>query len=373
MTPSPDKHRTSLETTDLGAGHRTDQPPKPLAPPPGRLAYIDMLKGFAIFCVVMGHFLAWTFAPGTDRGQYPLFVKNILYSFHVFLFFFLSGFVVELRRKTWNLKTWGPFIGKRALALLLPGLTFMLFSYLRSGHWNFPWFLAALFEMLVLFSVPRLLLDRFDVHWMAEMAAHAVLWGGVASYVTLCEMGGWQQFISLKFMTISYPFFLFGYYACRWDLPRRVMEQKWLYTMALLAYAVLLYECLVIGRLPNSIMKYPMGLCAIVVLFRLAMEARAESGMGRMLEKLGKNSLCIYLLSSYFIPWFPWLGDLFIRSDAFEPFGLAGFHHVSSIFLQLTSGLLVSIYVCAACLLVKKVVSVSPFLDFLLFGTRKRP
>ena len=344
-------------------------------PPPlvGRLAYVDMLKGFAIFCVVMGHFLAWTFDPGTNRGQFPMAVKDILYTFHLPLFFFLSGFVVDLRPKTWTLKTWGQFICKRALSLLLPGLTFMMLAYLHSKRLDFQWFLAALFEMLVLFSIPKLLLSKLSsTSWLVEMAVHILLWAGVAGYVSIATMGSWQQFISLKLMTVFYPFFLCGYFAWKWDLPRRIIEQKWMYTAALLLYAILLYEKFTWGRLPNSVMKYPLGLCAVVVFLRLALVGNSESILGRILTILGKNSLCIFLLSVYFIPWFPDLGDLFIRSDSFEPFGIAGIHHVSSIFLQLTTGCLVSIYVCAACLLVKKIISKSTLLDCLLFGTIKR-
>lgn len=341
--------------------------------PEGRLAYVDMLKGFAIFCVVMGHFLAWTFAPGTDRGQFPMVVKDTLYTFHLPLFFFLSGFVVDLKQKTWTLKTWGQFICKRALTLLLPGLTFMLLAYLHTKHLYFQWFLAALFEMLFLFSIPKLVLPKLGfTSWLPEMAAHMLLWAGVAGYVSWGSMGSWQQFISLKLMTVFYPFFLFGYFAWRWDLPRRLTEQKWIYTVALLLYALLLYEKFSLGRLPSSVTKYPLGICAVVVFLRLALDGHSESHLGKILNILGKNSLCIFLLSVYFIPWFPDLGNLFIRSDTFEPFGIVGFHHISSIFLQLTTGILVSIYVCASCLLVKKIISKSALLDCLLLGTIKR-
>lgn len=46
-----------------------------------RIDWIDSLKGFGIFCVTLGH-LACNY-----------FIETHIYSFHMFLFFFLSGFL----------------------------------------------------------------------------------------------------------------------------------------------------------------------------------------------------------------------------------------------------------------------------------------
>ena len=301
-----------------------------------------------------------------------MFVKNILYTFHLPLFFFLSGFVADFRQREWNLGVWGRFVGKRALSLLVPGLTFMALSFLDIGQWSFPWFLAALFEMLLLFSVPRWLASRFGASWPAEMAAHGLVWAGLAGYVATGGTGAWQQFVSLKLMVVFHPFFLFGRLACCWNLPKRIEEWRWMYTLALLLYAAVLGDQFAGARIPASVAKYPLGVCAIVVFLRLAMDIRQDSRTGRTFGLLGRNSLCIYLLSAYFIPCFPALGDLFVRSDAFGHYGISGFRHVTSVFLQLTTGILVASYVCVACLLAKKVVEKSAVLDFLLFGTLKR-
>lgn len=51
-----------------------------------RITYIDQLRGFAILLVVMGHALEHN-----GYHQSPLF--NLIYSFHMPLFFCISGFV----------------------------------------------------------------------------------------------------------------------------------------------------------------------------------------------------------------------------------------------------------------------------------------
>ena len=57
-----------------------------------RLYYIDKLKALAMLLVVMGHtlyFCTWHETPSNDV------VLNIICTFHVPLFFFLSGFVIS--------------------------------------------------------------------------------------------------------------------------------------------------------------------------------------------------------------------------------------------------------------------------------------
>ena len=55
-----------------------------------RIQYIDRLKGLAIILVVIGHLIAFT----TDNdGPNP--VNQLIVSFHMPLFMFLSGFVIS--------------------------------------------------------------------------------------------------------------------------------------------------------------------------------------------------------------------------------------------------------------------------------------
>lgn len=59
-----------------------------------RLDYIDKLRGFAILLVVMGHL----YLPYTAQGNsHP--VAEMIYSFHMPLFFFISGYLCEITHK----------------------------------------------------------------------------------------------------------------------------------------------------------------------------------------------------------------------------------------------------------------------------------
>ena len=51
-----------------------------------RLIYLDALRGFAILLVVVGHLIQYNYQSALDD---PIF--NAIYSFHMPLFFFISG------------------------------------------------------------------------------------------------------------------------------------------------------------------------------------------------------------------------------------------------------------------------------------------
>ena len=65
--------------------------------------FIDKIKGFAIILVVMGHALAWchadysfllsSFFDITDSQMRASFLWRLIYSFHMPLLFFISGFL----------------------------------------------------------------------------------------------------------------------------------------------------------------------------------------------------------------------------------------------------------------------------------------
>lgn len=59
-----------------------------------RIAYIDNLKGFAILLVVIGHIIQFLYCP--DKFDSNL-IFRFIYSFHMPLFFMLSGMVTSMR------------------------------------------------------------------------------------------------------------------------------------------------------------------------------------------------------------------------------------------------------------------------------------
>lgn len=76
-----------------------------------RIKWVDMAKAIGIFTIVLGH----TVAEGT--------LKTCVYSFHIPLFFFLSGATFRVKEKPF-----GAFVKDKALGLLVPYAVFALIS-----------------------------------------------------------------------------------------------------------------------------------------------------------------------------------------------------------------------------------------------------
>lgn len=81
-----------------------------------RYDWIDSLKGFAILLVVIGHL---NFV-SNELNQY-------IYSFHMPLFFFISGYLLSIGKYLNNGKF---FLRKKVHSLIMPYFLFSLISYI---------------------------------------------------------------------------------------------------------------------------------------------------------------------------------------------------------------------------------------------------
>lgn len=81
---------------------------------------IDTIKAFAIILVVLGHSIQYNMPQNFDSS----YLFRLIYSFHMPLFMFLSGYVSLYSSKP-SLKT----IAKKAKALLLPYLSWIFINY----------------------------------------------------------------------------------------------------------------------------------------------------------------------------------------------------------------------------------------------------
>lgn len=92
---------------------------------PNRIEHFDILKGIAIFLVVLGHCLQ-TFTPDWQNNNIAL----AIYMFHMPLFIFISGYFFYPSVKKLSLKD---FIIKKFIHLYLPSLFWGLFNILLMG------------------------------------------------------------------------------------------------------------------------------------------------------------------------------------------------------------------------------------------------
>ena len=180
-----------------------------------RILWLDNLKALGIFLVIFGHIIP------------DSYLKQYIYSFHVPLFFFVSGYLFD--RSKYNF--W-QFLRKKFATLIIPYLFFATFSYLfwffivrnlsisgkalaidplnpfigilygiGSGDWSVPmnialWFLPCLFVVEIIFFFIRyryILLSfaiigymvtflPFRLPWSSDVACTAIFFYGMGHY-----------------------------------------------------------------------------------------------------------------------------------------------------------------------------------------------
>jgi fucose 4-O-acetylase-like acetyltransferase len=174
--------------------------------------YLDVLKGFAILMVVLGHSLQ-TFVPNEQFDNNLLF--RIIYSFHMPLFMFLAGAAAAYSLRPMNLD----FIKRKFYMLVVPFASWYLLGYFISGAYHTLafrtyihhvisspdyglWFLWVLFlNFVVLMGIGRL------TKWF-KLYSYLIVWLIILSIPTGKYGIGLVQW--------HLPFFLSGYLIYRY-------------------------------------------------------------------------------------------------------------------------------------------------------------
>ena len=135
-----------------------------------RIAWIDLLKVYAIFLVVIGHIIQSIYQPANFDD---VFLFRLIYSFHMPLFFFISGYLSYKKKVDFK------WLKKRFVSYMIPFVTwtFILF-FITDRHKNsdliqyiflvikYPdnsyWFLWTLFQCNLLFFIDEQILRFFE-------------------------------------------------------------------------------------------------------------------------------------------------------------------------------------------------------------------
>ena len=88
---------------------------------------IDALKGFAMLLVVIGHSIYVTY-DDPNRG----FLFSAIYSFHMPLFMFISGYVTYKKDRVIDCK----WLKNRFVSLVVPFVAWIFIPYIWGGNWN---------------------------------------------------------------------------------------------------------------------------------------------------------------------------------------------------------------------------------------------
>ncbi|MBQ7941702.1 MAG: acyltransferase [Muribaculaceae bacterium] len=292
-----------------------------------RLHYFDMLKGVAIFMVVIGHVLTMCIRE-IDNAVLFKFVEKI----HMPVFFFISGYFTYKVIKDGKLAI--PDVKARAKQLLIPFFavsTLWIYYFPHSGlqspfdsTWeglyfstgkNGYWFTLCLFEIILLYCALISVLERCK-SVAAKFAVVVAVWivlGLLTKFVFTEKI---NSLIGVPLLFEFFPVFMFGIMArsVKETFDNVTSDSKWI-TIAIVAGSFLMYyvcwswefslpvECVDIAR-------QLLYVCVVIVSISVAKswsfrafgtENPRGSISGRVCEYIGRQSLAVYLLHYFFL------------------------------------------------------------------------
>ena len=316
-----------------------------------RIQYIDRLKGLAILLVVIGHLMAFC----THGERNPIY--EVICSFHMPLFMFLSGLVLTYTPPHYTAR----YLGKKALRFLLPMLWIgLLFTYTngkdwmafiadryKQGYWYL--YILTLFYLLmyVYGKLPKVkrswLLDlAYLAFWQITFMVVDRMFGEKLSDMTGCSLcrGYWMFFL--------------GFMARRYGWAEWLSEHNWLFTLALVTYIPLLYayETGIFVRFGQLL---PLS-TFIILVFVFRQREHSVCKVEEVLAAVGRSTLDIYVLH-YFILRVVSLTD-----------AATYLHHSSNYLLELVMLIAMALIVSGVCITVGKVLRQSDIIRIIVYG-----
>lgn len=260
-----------------------------------RLEYLDQMKGIAIFLMVMGHVLLFTF--GIQHGGDQL---SKMFFLNMPVFFFVSGLL--LYKEIDNGKDLVKRLQHKAARLLPPWLivTFVMKYVQKWEFFNtlciFYWFFYVLFLLTLIILVFEFYVFRHIKNsylYVLSLLLIPITFAGIKF------IGSLYYFPAANLCQYSIPF-LFGWMCRKYDrLYNFVLENSVLFVVSLVVFLFCWYK----ADMMNNYMLLVAALAGIIVMQSVLYHKEMLNGSKfSIIGKLGKSSLAIYTLNNFFLP-----------------------------------------------------------------------
>lgn len=342
-----------------------------------RVEYIDAMRGFTMLMVVMPHITLWSFMEKDNYGY-----NGFIEVFRMPLFFFISGWVFYKVDRAWTMSSVISVLQRKFAVQIIPSVTFLLlFLYLfetitidhlgndKAGYW----FTFVLFEFFVINVFAEKLLNKNNLAkkeiWVGTvMVAISVLSFYYAKYYTqyASELGLWKGILGfLSFTKFKYiVFFWLGTIVKRFFAGFiKLTDNK-----HVMAGMILLFFIIVLDPHVDSVMgEYFIflllgfaGICVVFTFFRKnESHFSKDRALGRISQLVGRRTLDIYLLHYFFLPHnLEFIGTFLKQYD----------NRAIDVLIMLP----LAVWIMAICLIVSKIIRLSPFLEHYLFGVQNK-
>lgn len=264
-----------------------------------RFSYIDQIKGIAIFLVVIGHVMIFSF------GIHFSVVQSMLVLFHMPVFFYASGFLAY-KEGIADIKTLISRLAHKGKRIIIPWISVSIGMFVFSDRpffsifTSFYWFFYVLMVLTILHIIVEYLITKnikFKIFGLG-------IWGLIpVSLFALKYLwhSGDMLFPFNQIIMYFFPFLL-GWFSRKYSwLNVFVLHNSVLYILSIIIFLF----CWLYADNLNVIFRIIGGLCAIVVLQSFFYNYSSKGHVNKMFDALcvlGKSSLAIYMLNNFFIP-----------------------------------------------------------------------
>ncbi len=323
-----------------------------------RLEYIDFCRGIAILLVVIGHLIQFN---GIATSN-PVF--EFIYSFHMPLFFAISGYITQKVTHIETGKQYLLYLKKKSIAILLPLLSWTLLAnnYLLAEHWKLLtfddiwmtimnpglWFLKMLFVILMIYGLSNWINHKIK----SKKTISFVL--SLIPVILITVLAIVIRVEEINLLLFSYAFYLGCFIARSARLEQIIMKDTY-YAIITMCFFVLATHWFFGGDMMDDLYKVIISTCAFIFLLNLSRKIHIPTLIYSQIQKFGFNSLAIYILQFYFC-----------KISLYELIGWGGVNP----FILVLMCLVVAIFICYTCLFVAKCISTSKILNFILLGKK---
>lgn len=294
-----------------------------------RFIWADNLRALLIYLVVLGHCIQYT-----DAGYQENFLFYLIYSFHMPLFMFVSGFV------SWKEDVTLRVIGRRFMQLLVPFFVYTLLAAIIKWDINIffstvlrpergLWFLWALFFIVLFRTIACLIARHLNIR---------PVFVDIVLFVALCVGGHFFDRFCLPTIAKFYLFYTLGSYARKYE--DIVYNKKYIIIILIVSFLVWVSFVVVgfrdaTGIGDNTIFKWLLSIVGIMAFTSLFKMSEFNN---KLILAVGRGTLGIYAIHWYLL-WFMRIKPILFGNDLLYYFFLI----VMSVALLTVSFLLVSL------------------------------
>lgn len=316
------------------------------------MTYIDIAKGIGIVLVVLGHCIPDATSPTGISVPAYRWLHDVIYSFHMPLFFFLAGFMVSRQKMLARAQKPLDLVRKRISRLLVPyifvGLCYAPFKMLLSRFANKPYDISTLWQMVIGINPDGelwFLYALFVITVIAALFAFCISLLGLMAAAALLIWNPWGIITNFLF------FFLLGIYMRR-EYKDFVLHLTAVHIlMTAFLFLLGLYGLLGMGWHACFLLTATSG--TVLVLWLSLMLSRYPSHASALLEHWGILSMDIYILSD--ILKIPFRIALWNKLHLYTP----------------TFVICTIVAIVLSVLVSERLIRKSPHLSFLILGIRK--